>query len=382
MRWQGWGRTAFLVTVATLVVTGQVQVWGQSEDPHAGRVVHALLLLVCTASLLAARRFPLSVLLLVMTSATVHYWLGGNQGQPWFALVMAVYALGARGTPRSSAIGMLVVAVGILSIDAPRLQSDEPLDEFLPAWFILAGSWGFGRWMHHRGRDHAELVARTEAVEQDRETATRAAVTHERARIARELHEVVAHSLSVIVLQAQAGERVLATDPAGTRRALGSIEAVGRQGLEELRRLLQVRLDTDDAASLDPAPSLRHLDLLVERVRAAGLPVEVTVGGSSRPLPPGVDVSAYRIVQEALTNTLKHSGADCARVDLHYREGSVEVQVTDNGSGGGQEDSQHVGHGLIGMRERVALYGGTLDTGRQPAGGFRVLARLPLAVSR
>ncbi len=203
-------------------------------------------------------------------------------------------------------------------------------------------------------------------------------MTHERARIARELHDIVAHSLAVIVLQAQAADRVLTADPTGARQALGSIESVGREGLDELRRLLQVLLVTEDAAELDPPPSVRHLDLLVERVRETGLPVELTVDGSPRPLPPGVDVSAYRIVQEALTNTLKHSGAARATVDLRYRTGALEVQVTDDGPRNHRESlPNHVGHGLIGMRERVLLYGGTLEAGGQPTGGFRVLARLP-----
>ena len=380
MTWPGWSRASFVFVVLTLFVTAQAQIWSSTTAAWGGRPISAVLATAYTVPLVLARRVPLVVLLVIMASATIHYWLGGSSGQPWFALVLAVFALAAHGSLRSGAVGMLAVALGILSIDLPRLQQGEPLDEVLPAWFILAATWGFGRWMQGRRRDHDDLVACAEAVERDREEAARAAVVHERARIARELHDMVAHSLAVIVLQAQAAERVLTADPTGARRALGAIESVGREGLDELRRLLEVLLVTDDGG-LDPRPSLRHLDVLVERVREAGLPVEVTVDGSPTSLPAGIDVSAYRIVQEALTNVLKHSGAVSAAVGLNYCAGVLEVQVTDDGSREQPFAPEHVGHGLIGMRERVTLYGGTLDTGQQPAGGFRVLARLPLGGS-
>lgn len=383
MTWPDRGRAAFLFVVAVLFVSAQAQIWmSPAVDSWGGRSALAVLATAFTLPLLVARRHPLVVLLVILAASWAAGWLELALGQPWFASLLAVFALGAHATLRSSGIGMTAVAAGVLSLDLPRLQRGAAIDEVLPAWFIIAGTWGLGRWMQNRRRDHADLVARAEALERDREQATRAAVTYERARIARELHDMVAHSLAVIVLQAQAAERVLDTDRVGARKALGSIESVGRQGLGELRRLLEVLLVTDDADPLAPRPSLQHLDQLVEHVREAGLPVEVTVDGEPRPLPPGIDLSAYRIVQEALTNTLKHAGPARAVVGLSFRPQALEVRVTDDGTGGQSPAvAARIGHGLIGMRERVALYGGTLDTGHQATGGFSVLARLPFGAA-
>lgn len=387
MTWPHWGRAALVSVVGVLFVSAEAQLWlSTTADGWSERLVHAVLVAGFTLPLLLARRFPLLVLMAVLATASAGYLLGGQLGQPWFTMLIAVFALGSYGSARSSSIGMFAVAIAVLSVDLPRLQQNTPPDEVVPAWFVVAGAWGFGRWMQSRRRADADLVERTRALEADREEATRAAVAYERARIARELHDMVAHSLAVIVLQAQAADRVLSADPGTARTALGSIESVGRQGLGELRRLLEVLLVHDDTADLDPRPSLQHLDQLVSRVREAGLQVDVEIDGEPRPLPPGIDLSAYRIVQEALTNTLKHAGPARATVALSYRPDSLEVRVVDNGAPA-QPSVTHrlghgrLGHGLIGMRERVTLYGGTLDTGHQPAGGFRVLARLPLVAA-
>jgi signal transduction histidine kinase len=209
-----------------------------------------------------------------------------------------------------------------------------------------------------------------------------ALVAAEQGRIARELHDLVAHALAVIVLQSQAARRVVDVDPAQAREALGAIEDVGREGLVELRRLLDV---LDPVAADDDAsrPGLDQLTDLATRVRGAGLPVEVVVSGPWRSLPAGLDLSAYRIVQEALTNTLKHAGPARSRVAVRYLPDAVEVEVVDDGAGGDRRAvDQRVGRGLIGMRERTALYGGTLVAGSDPAGeGFRVQARFPLGAT-
>jgi signal transduction histidine kinase len=382
MTWPHWGRAAFVFVVAVLFVSAVAQIWlSPIDDVSGGRITLTVLAAGFTLPLLVARHHPLVALVAILAAAWTAGWLELPLGQPWFAMLLAVFALGAHATLRSSAFGMTAVAAAVLSLDLPRLQQGAAIDDVLPAWFVVGGSWAFGRWIQTRRRDQADLVARAEALERDREQATRAAVAYERARIARELHDMVAHSLAVIVLQAQAAERVLDTDLTGARKALGSIESIGRQGLGELRRLLEV-LVADDADALDPRPSLQHLDQLVERVREAGLPVEVAVEGEPRPLPPGIDLSAYRIVQEALTNTLKHAGPARAVVGLSFRAEALEVRVTDDGSGvQSPEASTRIGHGLIGMRERVSLYGGTLDTGHRSGGGFSVLARLPLSAA-
>ena len=223
------------------------------------------------------------------------------------------------------------------------------------------------------------LAERTDLLENDRTEATRAAVAYERARIARELHDLVAHSMAVIVLQSQAAERVLDGDPAATRRALGAIEKTGRQGLVELRRMLDVLL-VEEAESVDPRPGLDQLEELADRVRHAGLTVRVAVHGDARPLEPGMDLSAYRIVQEALTNVLKHAGRAATAVDVTYHRGSVELCVTDDGAATMSAPSGQ-GRGLIGMRERALLFGGSLEAGPAPTGGFRVRAVLPTVAS-
>jgi signal transduction histidine kinase len=374
-------RTALVGVVAALFVSAQVQIWtAPSAYDVGGRPLNALVAVAFTAPLLVARAWPLPVLLVVLVAAAANGALGSDLGQPWFAVLLAVYALGAHASTGAAGLGMGAVAGGILSYDIPRLRDGAAIDEVVPAWFIVAGTWGLGRWMQHRRRELDALTERTEAAEHDRQVATRAAVAHERARIARELHDLVAHSLAVIVLQAQAADRVLETDLASARRALEAIDSTGRAGLEELRRLLELLVDRTEDDDLEPRPGLQHLDHLVERVRGAGLPVSVTVEGESRPLSPGVDLSAYRIVQEALTNTLKHAGRPAtATVDVTYRTDSVDIRVIDSGTAAARaaRPDARPGHGLIGMRERAALYGGHIEAGPLDDGGFGVEVSLP-----
>ena len=212
--------------------------------------------------------------------------------------------------------------------------------------------------------------------------AAEAAIVEERARIARELHDVVAHAISVIVLQARGGRLLLESEPHETRGALETIERIGQQALVEMRRLVALLRDSDEALALAPQPSLSQVQLLVDQVRAAGLPVELSIEGDPLELPPGVDLSAYRIVQESLTNALKHAGPARARVSLRYHPGVLDVEVADDGAGIGGGEGDGGGHGLAGMRERVSVYGGELDAGPQADGGYAVRVRLPYASER
>ncbi len=216
----------------------------------------------------------------------------------------------------------------------------------------------------------AQLAAR------ERDLAAREAVVVERARIARELHDVVAHSVSVMVVQAQAGSRLL-DRPDEARGVFRSIETTGREALVELRRLLGVLRTRDEQPVTTPQPGIDSLASLVEQVRAAGLRVDLRLEGEPSDLPPGVDLSAYRIVQEALTNTLKHAGRAEAEVIVRYQPAALEVEILDNGVGV-PACVNGSGHGLVGMRERVALYGGTLEAGARNGHGFAIRARLPL----
>jgi len=205
-------------------------------------------------------------------------------------------------------------------------------------------------------------------------------VAEERQRIARELHDVVAHAISVIVVQARGGRRLLDTEPAEARGAFDTIEGTGQQVLGEMRRLLGLLRESEDQLALAPQPSLVRIDDLVEQVRDAGLPVELAIEGEPTELPPGIDLSAYRIVQEALTNALKHAGPATARVTLRYGEDSLELEIADDGSGSAAGNGG--GHGLVGIKERVAMLGGEVEAGGRVAGGYTVRARLPYASER
>ena len=368
-------RWAYLGLVALLFVSGQLQVWWTPGRPDVWAAVAVVLV---TAPLPWARRWPLPALLVVLSGAVLERYADVGLGQVWFAILLAVYALGSWASPRSSVIGMSIVAVGTLAIDIPRLQQGAAIDDVVPGWVILAGTWGLGRWLRHRRKEHAALVAHNSALERDREEASRAALAYERARIARELHDLVAHSMAVIVLQAQASQRVLPGDVAAAQRSLAAIESVGRAGMDELRRLLDVLLVDAEGVEPEARPSLGQLDDLVEQVRSAGLEVTVDVDGTPGPLPPGLDLSAYRIVQEALTNALKHGERSPTSVRVVYGAETLTIRVSNPAALAPAVPDVRVGHGLISMRERAALYGGALEAGPGPGGDFVVHATLPL----
>jgi signal transduction histidine kinase len=222
------------------------------------------------------------------------------------------------------------------------------------------------------------LAARAELLEREQELRANEAIADERARIARELHDLVAHNVSVMVVQAGGERHALGEEQASTRAALASIEQAGRQALAEARRLLGMLRAKDDGEELEPQPSVDQIDMLLEQVERAGLPVRLEIEGERVPLPPGVDLCAYRIVQEGLTNALKHAGPARAEVLLRYAPRALDVEIRDDGRGASQANGDPAGHGLIGMRERVALYGGALETGPREGGGFEVRARFPL----
>ena len=217
---------------------------------------------------------------------------------------------------------------------------------------------------------------RAQLAERERDVAAREAVVEERARIARELHDAIAHNVSMMVVQAGAERRTLEPESGPTREVLATIEQIGRGALTEMRRLVGM-LRSDDGDPLSPQPGLGDLPTLVGQVREAGLPIELHVEGEPRELPVGLELSAYRIVQEALTNALKHAGDARATVRVSYAPDSLELEIVDDGAGGPPRTAGG-GHGLVGMRERVALYGGRFDAGRAPSGGFAIRVLLPI----
>jgi signal transduction histidine kinase len=258
------------------------------------------------------------------------------------------------------------------------LLRGEQLGNQLPFAVIMVVAWLIGKGTQRYRDLTTSLRAQAIQLEQEREERARLAVALERARIARELHDVIAHSVSVMVVQAAAERKVLGQERQETRDVLDMIERTGRQALVELRRMLGVLRKTDDPLLLAPQPRLADLDSLLDQVREAGLPVVLRVEGSRVPLPAGVELSAYRIVQEALTNTLKHAGRAHAEVTLRYLADSLELDVLNDSGDSSARPASNGGHGLAGMRERVAMLGGSLHAGPRQSGGFLVAASLPL----
>jgi signal transduction histidine kinase len=359
-----------------LAAMGLVEVLGSGAFDDDPRAVVACAVLALTLPLVVRRRWPIPVLVLVLCWATltsVAWNLFDDTAFGMGVLLVASYSVAAYCGLRDAAIGgFILVGWGALAVAV----DDVPVGDYLFVGLILGGVWAAGRTVRSRRQLAAALADKNVLLEHEQEARAKQAVAEERTRIARELHDVVAHSVSVMVVHAGAERRALGDERPDTREALETIEHTGRLALTEMRRLLGMLRQDDDELALAPQPSLRHLDLLISQVRDAGMPVELDVEGEPQELPPGVDLSAYRIVQEALTNALKHAGPAQALVRVRYRRDELELEIVDDGSG--VSESNGSGHGLIGMRERVSMFGGNLDTGRSREGGYAVRARLPL----
>ena len=329
---------------------------------------------------LAARRYrPVAVLATTLGAAVALDLIAGTfqfQGA-----VVALYTVAAH-CDRKTAIRAGIATAGAAAVTIVGEPVADAVLGVVAMYAIFAAAWTLGDNMRTRRAYLRAVEERADRLERERVEHVRRATAEEQARIARELHDVIAHSVSVMVVQAAAAGDVFDANPARAREALASIEATGRDALAELRRLLgQVRKDADGAdASFAPQPGLGALAGLAEQVRRAGIDVAVNVEGVPIELPPGVDLAAYRVAQEAITNTLKHASASKVAVTVRYRDDRVEVEVVDDGVGQ-TANGDGLGHGLIGMRERAALYGGELHAEPQPGGGFRVFVSLPFAES-
>jgi signal transduction histidine kinase len=307
-----------------------------------------------------------------------------------FAILILLYTLAAYSTRRNSLIGLVVCLCGS-ALEVLRLQSVLPAQVTAESgWLVLfavafAGpsliAWVLGDSARYRRAYYVNLEERAARLERDRDAHAQIAAAAERARIARELHDVVAHNVSVMVVQADGATYAIDADPQRARAALAAISATGRQALAEMRALLGVLRRGDDdtgLAALAPLPGLGQLDELLDQTRAAGLPVSCAVEGASKPLAAGTALTAYRIIQESLTNTRKHAGpAAIANVVLRYTDHALELTITDNGAGAAA-DCDGAGHGLTGMTERAFMYGGSVHAGPRPGGGFEVTAWLPV----
>lgn len=350
---------AGLLTVAGLLQVALGGIAGQE------RLVPALIVLLFGAAVAVRRLYPT---LAGVGAGTIAGLEIAFRGDPQVisnavAYFCALYALAVWSPPRRFALGLAAI-VAVDLVPGPRFENRLTWTLLMVVVILIVRR-------VVRDRD-----LRAQLAERERDVAAQEAVLEERARIARELHDVVAHSVSVMVVQAQAGPRLLG-EPEQARGAFRAIEASGREALVELRRLLGILRTGDEQPVTAPQPGLGGLQSLVDQVRAAGLRVQLRVEGVPVQLPAGIDLSAYRIVQEALTNSLKHAGDAEAEVLVRYDDTALELEVVDNGSGGGT-GGDGSGHGLIGMRERVALYGGLLEAGARNGHGYAVRARLPL----
>jgi signal transduction histidine kinase len=375
------------VTLAIVFVAlSQLDVWapwgdnGAKERFDGPLWLSSALLLFAMAPLVWRRRAPLLTAGAMAAGISIDVIFVSSTAPfvgAFFPVLITAYSLAAYESPLGRSLaGLAVLAGAVTSVSAavPGLESVGDLGFNL---LFLACAWALGRFVRQKRLDAKALSRRAEDLERNREREAREAVELERSRIARELHDVIAHSVSLMGIQAAAAEGVLTLEPERAREPLRAIQATAREAVDELRRLLGVLRETHPDGGLSPQPGLAALDTLAEQMRAAGLPVELRVeGAGTAGLSPGIELSAYRIVQEALTNALKHGGGAPATVVVRHLPEALEIEVADRGGGGGGNGK--VGHGLIGMRERVALYGGRFEADGRVGGGFSVRVLLPI----
>jgi signal transduction histidine kinase len=339
--------------------------------------------LLYAAPLLARRRLPLAAPALIaigfLLSALADADAFNTLNLPFFCAIVATVFVGAFPDWRNAAVGGLVLIATVEYVNS-RFPSIHTGD-YVFILIVFGAAWLVGRALATRAQQAEELELRVREAERARADVALRAAAEERVRIAGELHDVVAHSVSVMVVQASGVRRLLTPEQHREREALLSVEQIGRQALSEMRRMLGVMRSGEQrpAAALAPQPGLEHLDRLIAQVQEAGLPVTLHIEGARPPLSPGIDLSAYRIVQEGLTNALKHAKGAHAEVTVRYAPEGLDLEVADDGPG--VPNGQPTGHGLVGMRERVALYGGTLEAGPRPEGGFALRAHLPVEVA-
>lgn len=375
-----------LVLAAVLLVLSVVAVSAEEVTPSNRELDWlAYVLVVGTCLPIITRRIFPVVSAWVMLGFTVPYWvIDYPDDAVGTTLLIAVYSIAAFvDRPRSLHHGVGIIAGIVIVGTIGVLVPEEELPWFaIPAFLIMYGTaWILGDNLRTRRAYMLELERTAAHAEAKRQAEARHAVADERTRIARELHDVVAHSMSVMVVQAGAARRVLDSNPQQASDALAAIESTGRESLDEMRRILGVLRSDDEQLELAPAPTIDDFGRLVDQCEQAGLPVELIVDGDPISLPASLELSAYRIVQESLTNTLKHAGPATATVALTYGADELWVRVHDDGRGAAARTSG-AGQGLVGMRERVEAFGGSLDAGPKAGGGFAVAATIPIGDHR
>jgi signal transduction histidine kinase len=379
--WRLWSRYWFDILIVAgigLGIAGVVIDHGRSDGPYRSLWLDVPLIVAIVAPLLARRWFPfgapVTVAIAVVVTTLLDNRLVPDNFMSFLAGAAAVFLM-ALLRDRRQAVAGLAIVFGAEAFVA-RTDPNGGIGDFVFSNIVFGVVWIVGFSLGRKFEEVDKAKERAARAEREREQEARTAVAEERARIARELHDVVGHSVSVMTVQASGVRRLLRPDQEREREALLVVERTGREALAEMRRMVGVLRRPEEAPALAPQPSLDHLSRLVEQAREAGLPVELRIEGEPTQLPAGVDLTAYRLVQEGLTNVVKHAQATRAEVLVNYADDYLEVTVRDDGKGVGNGDGG--GHGLVGMRERVLVYGGELDAGPQTGGGYRLRAKLPL----
>jgi signal transduction histidine kinase len=369
---------AMVAMVLAAAMLRSLQVSASTSVP-----VGAGLVLAMCAGVATRRLVPfLSLLVTALASGALAY-LGSNK-DPMVALALVLYAVAVRARRTVAVAGLLLAETAVLVASHSPADSRMPLIGIISTALVQAAAWTIGIAVRTQRAYAAGLKQQAEQRVRAETDRSQRALAEERLRIARELHDVIAHTMSVIAVQASVGAHVIDAHPAEGRATLRTIEQESRRALHELRAMLSVLrergAETLDAPTLAPAPSLSDLPALIERTQQAGLSIDVATTGRPRPLPAGVELATYRIVQEALTNVVRHANARHAWVELAYRPQALDITVTDDGAGADLPASTSDGHGVIGMRERVSLHGGEFTAGPYDSRGFRIHAVLPVAV--
>jgi signal transduction histidine kinase len=370
---------ALLVVAIGVGITEVFLTRDKTDGPSGPVWFDVLFILGITVPLFARRRFPFGAAATVGVVFAASSFVDDRitpSGLVPVLTAFAVFVLFGLIRNRTQAIAGLALGIGVAAV----ISHNDPkgsVGNFIFTSIAFTIAWAIGFALGRKFNEAEEAKERLARAERERVERARLAVADERTRIARELHDVVGHSVSVMTVQASAARRLLKPHQEKEREALLVVEQTGREALAEMRKMVGVLRRPEEGPVLAPQPSLEHLDRLIEHTRETGLPVELRIEGTPEPLPAGIDLTAYRLVQEGLTNAVKHARAQHAEVLVRYSETHVELAVTDDGTGDGGGDSG--GHGLVGMRERVSVYGGELEAGRLAEGGYRLRARLPVS---
>ncbi len=373
-----------LLAIGMFVLSlGSVVVWHTDTDPVL-RPLDAwgyLLMASQTLPLIWRRRFPVWVLSVIVVAFMFDRAANYPGSWAFFGISFAIYTVGTQLPPRRSLlVGSIALDVVLLWTTVGIFVLDVEPFSLVSEIAVLGFPLLIGRETYHRQQRMVELQRRAIQAEHEREQQAIDAVNRERIRIARELHDVVAHEITVMTIQSSGARRILNEEPERAQAAMESAEAAGHRALTEIRRLLGM-LRTTDPRATDPQPGLASLDDLVEQMNQAGLPTTLEINGEIRTLPLGIDLNAYRIIQESLTNTLKHGGPGVhAEIIVTYNDEALHVDVRDDGRGAAtwQNEAKGPGQGLVGMHERAALLDGALNAGPRPGGGYRVSVKIPI----